>query len=152
MTRTVKVVAAAVLAVGAMSLGACDENLSDLAGPTPNLEVSFASIQRDVFQSTDTAGRVACVTCHTATGRIPAGGLNLEAAVAYDQLVNRPSTQRPQLMRVLPGSPDDSYLVHKMDGAPGIIGRRMPFVGPPFLTSGQLTIVRRWIEVGAPRD
>jgi hypothetical protein len=27
---------------------------------------------------------------------------------------------------------------------------RMPFL-PPYLTDGQMTIVRRWIEVGAPQ-
>ena len=133
-------------------LGACDESLADLAGPTPNLEVSFASIQRDVFQSTDTAGRTACVQCHTTTGRTPAGGLSLEAAVAYDQLVNVPSNQRRDLLRVAPGNPDGSYMVRKMEGASDIVGRRMPFIGPPYLTTGQLTIVRRWIEIGAPRN
>jgi hypothetical protein len=149
MNLLAKIAVTAVVAFGAV---ACDERLSDLAGPTPNLEVSFASIQREVFQSTDTAGRSACTDCHNAARSAFAGGLNLTSAVAYEQLVNRPSTQRPQLMRVLPGDPDNSYLVRKMEGGPGIFGQRMPFVGPPFLTSGQITIVRRWIEVGAPRD
>jgi hypothetical protein len=149
MNLPAKIAVTTVLALAAMG---CDERLSDLAGPTPNLEVSFASIQREVFASSDNAGRAACTDCHNAARSAFTGGLNLTAAVAYDQLVNRASTQRPQLMRVLPGDPDNSYLVRKMEGGPGIVGQRMPFVGPPFLTSGQLTIVRRWIEVGAPRD
>ena len=28
---------------------ACDEKLSKIAGPSPNLEPTFASIQRDIF-------------------------------------------------------------------------------------------------------
>jgi hypothetical protein len=54
-------------------------------------------------------------------------------------------------MRVDPGNPDRSYMVHKIEGRAGIVGRRMPFNGPPYLTDGQILIMRRWIERGAPR-
>jgi hypothetical protein len=131
---------------------ACDEQLSTIAGPTPDLEPTFASVQRDVFETTDAAGRTSCVTCHTNIGRTPAGGLNLLHDVAYDQLVNVNSTQVPSLKRVNPGNPDASYMVHKIEGRPGIVGRRMPFNGPPYLTDGQILIMRRWIELGAPRN
>jgi hypothetical protein len=60
--------------------------------------------------------------------------------------------QRSDLLRVAPGDPENSYLVHKVEGRPGIIGLRMPRNGPPFLTEGQIRIIRRWIELGAPRD
>ena len=56
------------------------------------------------------------------------------------------------MKRVNPGSPDTSYMVHKLEGVPGIVGRRMPFNGPPYLTDGQIQIMRRWIELGAPRN
>ena len=132
---------------------ACDEKLSTLAGPTPNLEPTFASVQANVFELTDSAGRSACTNCHNNVGgRIPAGLLNLLHDVAYDQLVNRASTQKPGVMRVRPGDPDNSYLIHKVEGTPGIIGVRMPFNGPPFLSDGQILILRRWIELGAPRN
>ena len=52
---------ACVLVCGAACLSACDEKLSSLAGPTPNLEPTFASIQRDIFEATDSSGRSACV-------------------------------------------------------------------------------------------
>lgn len=138
--------------VFAVCTTACDESLSKLAGPTPNLEPTFASVQREIFETTDAAGRTSCVTCHTTQGRTPAGTLSLEHAVAYDQIVNVPSRQRPERLRVAPGNPDGSYLVHKVEGQPDIIGRRMPFNGPPYLTQGQILILRRWIELGAPRD
>jgi hypothetical protein len=131
---------------------ACDENLSTLAGPTPNLEPTFASIQRDIFETADSAGRVACVSCHNTRGAPFTAGLNLEGAVSYDQLVNVPSRNKPGAVRVIPGDPDNSYLVHKVEGRSGIFGLRMPNNGPPFLTSGQIRILRRWIEVGAPRN
>jgi hypothetical protein len=141
------------LGLAALALGgsACDEKLSTLAGPTPNLEPTFTSIQRDIFHATDSAGRAACVGCHTATGRTPSGGMNLDSAVAYDQIVNVPSRERPDLMRIAPGNPDASYLLHKIEGRSGITGRRMPF-NPPYLKDGQILILRRWIEIGAPRN
>ena len=42
--------------------------------------------------------------------------------------------------------------LQKLEGAPGIVGRRMPFSGAPFLTDGQILILRRWIAIGAPRN
>jgi hypothetical protein len=136
----------------AAAVTACDEKLSTLAGPTPNLEPTFASVQANVLELTDSAGRSACTNCHNNLGRTPAGLLNLLHDVAYDQLVNRASTEKPGLMRVKPGDPDSSYLIHKVEGTPGIIGVRMPLNSPVFLSDGQILILRRWIELGAPRN
>ncbi len=139
--------------VSALALfSGCDERLSKIAGPSPNLEPTFASIQRDIFETADSAGRVACTGCHTSTGRTPSGGMNLNHDVAYEQLVNLASRGKPSAVRVVPGDPDASYLVQKLEGASGIAGRRMPFSGAPFLTDGQMLILRRWIAIGAPRN
>jgi hypothetical protein len=149
MNYLIRVIGAVFVVVGAT---ACDESLSTLAGPTPNLEPTFASIQSQVFETTDAAGRTACTNCHTNVGRNPSGGLNLGHDFAYDQLVNVPSRNKPGAIRVVPGDPENSYLVHKVEGRPGIVGNRMPNNGPPFLSSGQILILRRWIEIGAPRN
>jgi hypothetical protein len=141
------------LAAAATMVGTgCDEKLSDLTGPTPNLEPTFSSIQRDIFQSTDAAGRAGCTGCHTSAGRVPAAGLSLDPAVAYSSLVNAPSGQKPLLMRVAPNDPDNSYLIHKLEGRSDIVGLRMPRTTGPFLTEGQLTVIRRWIALGAPNN
>jgi len=129
----------------------CDEKLSSVAGPTPSLAPTFASIQREIFESTDSAGRTACTNCHTTTGRNPSGGMNLNHDAAYEQLVNVAVRGKPGAVRVIPGDPDNSYLVQKLEGAASIAGRRMPNNGPPYLTDGQILIVRRWIAIGAPR-
>jgi hypothetical protein len=134
-----------------LALAACDEKLSTLAGPTPNLEPTFASVQTNVFEATDSAGRPACTNCHTSTGRNPSGGMNLNHDVAYDQLVNVPSSRKPGAIRVIPGDPDNSYIIHKIEGASDIVGVRMPQRGP-YLTAGQILIIRRWIAIGAPRN
>lgn len=149
MRRSRQLLLALTLAVGA---SACDEKLSTLAGPTPDLEPTFASIQANIFELTDSAGRNSCISCHTNVGRTPAGGLNLLHDVAYDQLVNVTAGQRADLKYVTPGNPDASYLLHKIDGRAGIVGLKMPRNGPPFMTEGQILILRRWIELGAPRN
>ena len=140
-----------VLIAATAVFAACDEKLSSIAGPTPNLEPTFASIQKEIFETTDVAGRVACTGCHTSTGRNPAGGLNLNHDVAYNNLVNVPS-RKPGAIRVVPGDPENSYIVHKVEGRSDIIGLRMPFSGPPFLSNGQILILKRWIELGAPNN
>ena len=141
----------AVLAAACL-LAACDENLSSIAGPTPELTPTFSSIQRDIFAAADSTGRPACNGCHTAVNnRVPAGGLNLTGDGAYDELVGIVSPRKAGAIRVIPGDPDNSYLIQKIEGTPGIVGGRMPFTGP-FLSDGQIRIIRRWIETGAPRN
>jgi hypothetical protein len=56
------------------------------------------------------------------------------------------------MVRVLPGDPENSYLIHKVEGRPGIVGLRMPRSGPPYLTDGQILVIKRWIEIGAPNN
>jgi len=141
----VLVVLAATLMIG------CDEKLSDLTGPTPDLTPTFSSIQHNIFEAPDSAGRAACTQCHNAVGRL-FNGLDLSSAVAYTNLVNVASREKPGVLRVAPGDPDNSYLVHKVEGRPGIVGLRMPFSGPPFLTDGQILVIKRWIELGAKND
>lgn len=133
-----------------LSTAGCDESLRDFAGPTPDLEPTFASIQRDIFNSTDTAGRRACTACHV--GPSPAAGMNLADSSAYAALVNVPSRFKPDAIRVVPGDPDASYLIQKIEGAPGIVGERMPRTGGPYLTPNQVLIIRRWIELGAANN
>ena len=62
------------------------------------------------------------------------------------------AVEKPDLLASRPNNPDNSYLVHKVDGTSGIIGVRMPQNGPPYLSDGQIDIIRRWIELGAPRN
>lgn len=131
---------------------ACDESLSSLAGPTPELEPTFSSIQRFVFEQSDSSGRPACVSCHTsAGGRAAPVGLDLTGN-PHGRLVGVPSAQRPGSIRVIAGDPDNSYLVQKLEGAPGIVGVRMPRGAGPFLTEGQMLVIRRWIALGARND
>ena len=141
------------LAMAATLAGAaCDERLSDVAGPTPNLVPTFSSIQQEIFNTTDSSGRLACISCHTDNGRTPAGGLLLLDGRSYQALVGQASRFKAGAVLVVPGDPDASYVIHKLEGAADIAGTRMPRGTGPFLTSGQMQIIRRWIELGAKND
>ena len=147
-----RVLVASMAVTIAVASAACDESLWSVTGPTPNLEPTFASIQREIFDTTDSSGRQACTSCHRAAGIVPPAGLNLTSGVSYAALVGAASVERPALRRVAPGDPDASYLVRKLEGGPDIAGTRMPRGTGPFLTSGQMLVIRRWISQGAPNN
>ena len=62
-------------------------------------------------------------------------------------LVNVPSENEPAFMRVLPGNPEDSYIIHKLEGTQ-TVGSRMP-LGGPFLDQATIDQVKSWIQAGA---
>jgi hypothetical protein len=131
---------------------ACDEKLSSITGPSPDLEPTFRSIQQTIFNSSDASGRLACIQCHSDQGRTTSGNLVLLEGRAYQDIVGRQSTGKPGATIVIPGDPDNSYIVKKLEGAPDIVGVRMPRGNGPFLTPGQMLVLRRWIEIGAPNN
>ncbi len=142
----------AVVGLGLSAVGCENVNkLSNLTGPTPNLSPSFSSIQRDIIAASDSSGRSACTQCHTSTGRAPSAGLDLSVN-AFSALVNVGSRNKTGAIFVVPGDPDNSYLIQKLEGAAGIVGLRMPRNGPPYLSDGQVQIIRRWILLGAKND
>jgi len=144
--RVVLLVLAPVLA------GACDERLRDVAGPTPDLQPTLSSIQREIFNKQDSSDRLACTQCHTNAGRTPTGALLLIDGQSFQSLVGQPSRQKAGATLVIAGDPDNSYLIQKLEGAPTIVGTRMPRGTGPFLTAGQMSIIRRWIQLGAKND
>jgi len=131
---------------------ACDERLSDIAGPTPNLEPTLTSIQREIFNVSDASGRLSCTQCHTNVGRTPSAGLLLVEGQSFQALVSQASRAKPGAVFVVPGDPNSSYLIQKLEGSPTIAGARMPRNAGPFLTAGQISIIRRWIQLGAKND
>ena len=90
--------------------------------------------------------------CHASSDRFPPGeGLVLEADAARANLVDRPSRQQGTLRLVKPKDPDASYLILKLEGAPGITGDRMP-QGGPYLSPAEIQQFRLWIEQGAEEN
>lgn len=116
---------------------------------------SFASQIQPIFDAK-------CVTCHapgiygfTNTGGVTNNGLNLVAGSSHRSLVDQPTFQSPDVqpsLRVQPGNPDGSYLMHKVTSDSPKSGERMPLDGPPFLSDAEIRLIRDWIARGAPND
>ena len=104
---------------------------------------TFTRVQNEIF--TPTCARIGC---HDTIGQ--QSQQVLVAGQAYNNIVNRPSVEMPQLMRIKPLDPANSYLYRKITGA-GITGDRMPQTLPP-LSDAQIALIRNWIRRGAPND
>ena len=89
-----------------------------------------------------------CTLCHVSPGAPE--GLDLSDGRSFDNLVGITSNQAfPPKLRVAPGDPNDSYLIHKLEGTdPGLFGSRMPF-GGPYLSQAEIDVIRQWILDGA---
>lgn len=140
----VAVVAALVAGCGGGSGEGLDSNgrpISEGGGGSGTLQPTFESIQANVFTPM-------CTGCHA--GAAAPAGLRLDAASSYALLVGVASAEVPSLQRVDAGSPDDSYLVRKLEGS-ATVGARMP-LGGPYLDAATIAVIRQWIAAGAPPE
>lgn len=89
--------------------------------------------------------------CHTGPsgGTLPEGMDLSDADASFANLVGVASIQEPSLSRVAAGDPDNSYLVHKIEGTAST-GGRMPLGGMP-LEQDMIDNIREWIANGAER-
>src|SRR5262249_31772034 len=128
---------------------ACGSDSSSTTAPsgttTPTGPTFSVQVQQQILTP-------ACVPCHTDEGRTPSGGLNLKSGTAYASLINVASTGKSGAVRVIPGNPNGSYLIQKLEGAADIVGLRMPRNGPPYLTDAQVQPIRRRVQTGAPNN
>lgn len=95
--------------------------------------------------------------CHASVA--PAQALDLSPGRSYAATVNRRSTQIAALDLVEPRESDDSYLVRKIRGDPGIAGVLMPqgcpgspLQGAQCLTPDEITAIETWILACAPNN
>jgi hypothetical protein len=108
--------------------------------PGGPVTADFQSIQANVFTPI-------CSVCHIGAGAPE--GLQLDAAHSYNLLVGVPSVEQPNLLRVKPSDPANSYMLHKIEGAAGIVGGRMPLGETP-LPQATIAAISQWITNGAP--
>jgi hypothetical protein len=110
--------------------------------PVPGLQPTLASIQANVFS-------IDCAVpgCHG--GAAAQQGLRLDPGFAYGNLVSVASPRDPNLIRVIPGDPNNSFIIHKLEGTQ-TLGDRMPD-GGPYLPQSTIDVIRQWIAAGAPQ-
>ena len=138
----------------ALVLGACgggsgeglDENGQPLGadgGPAAGtgLTPTLASIQANVF-----SGSCAVPGCHG--GSSAQFGLRLDPGFSAGNLINMASPRAANLIRVVPGNPNASFLIQKLEGTQSL-GDRMPQFGP-YLPQSTIDLIRQWIQNGAP--
>ena len=149
MKASLRLMSASCLAATLMMIPGCgggsgdglDSNgrpIGEGADPSGPLLPNLASIQSHVFTPV-------CSVCH-AGGSAPQG-LRLDATNAYAMLVGVSSSEVPGLKRVKAGDPDNSYLIHKIEGH-SAVGVRMPY-GGPYLDAATIATIRLWITNGA---
>ena len=109
-------------------------------GTAPPAGPTLASIQANVFTPS-----CAVAGCHG--GVAAQRGLRLDAGFSAANLINVRSPVNSSLVRVVPGQPDASFLIHKLQGTQ-TLGDRMP-QGGPFLSQTQIDDIRLWILNGA---
>jgi len=102
---------------------------------------SFSFIQKTVFNAK-------CISCHSGAGAL--GGLRLDDGNTYSRLVFSASKQNLALDLVAPGDPDNSYLIHKLEGTAST-GLQMPPSGDP-LEEIVIDNIRQWIAQGAEHN
>lgn len=119
------------------------EGFFTVAALAPTIE----SIQANVFSTTCSSG------CHTGPtgGTLPRGMDLSNTDASFNSLVLVPSIQNPAIMRVIPGDPDASYLVQKIEGRAGFGQIMPPPAGGAPLDQALIDIIRRWIANGANR-
>ena len=73
-------------------------------------------------------GSCALSGCHGSNANPPEKPMALSAGQAYDNIVGVSSAELPAMLRVGPGQPDNSYLLHKIQGTQLSVGagKRMP--------------------------
>lgn len=128
-----------------VSLSACFSEHTTL----PSENVSFAADVQPLLN-----GSCASSNCHGSNANPSQKPMVLQTGEAYDAIVGISSAQLPAMPRITPGEPNQSYLIHKLQGTHGGVGgagSRMPLGQPP-LSQSIIDLVRQWVADGALRN
>jgi len=117
------------------------------AEPACQIEPTITSLEDEYFTVGCTFG-----PCHSVDGA--KGGLVLTSGQAWDNLVNiaaiQPEAAALGLLRVIPGDPDASFLVQKVEGPAAGHGDFMPpGAEEPVDPECRIAMLRAWIAAGA---
>jgi uncharacterized protein (TIGR03118 family) len=137
------------VANGAATLTAVAFDAAGNSTTSAGIAVTVNNVAAVTFQQLqDTIFTPICAGCHTGAGTALPGVMNLSNATAsFAALINVTSLEVGTLKRVLPGDPNNSYIVQKLEGTQAV-GVRMPATGV-FLDQPTIDKVRAWIQAGA---
>ncbi|MEP7122827.1 MAG: hypothetical protein ABJE95_18015 [Byssovorax sp.] len=113
--------------------------------------ISFARDIRPILaREPDSAGGPGCKKCHYSTQSehigYDLGALDLATLGAL-----RKGGTTGGARIVIPGDPEGSVIIQKLEGTYGY-GARMPRSGPPYLRPEEIDLVKSWILDGAKGD
>jgi len=106
----------------------------------------YAQSQSEMFSKVQSIFNARCIKCHGSEE--PAAGMSLEEGSSYKNLVNVPSGEDPDLKRISPNQPANSYLFRKImreqdrlpfkeDGMPGEADK---------LPDNEINTIQDWIS------
>jgi hypothetical protein len=135
------------LVAGCFVVTGCGDEKRLPTEPTtePPADATFTRVQAEVFTP-----KCALSGCHTGPASAAPEGLVLSEGLAYDNIFMVRSNEKPDLLRILPFDPVNSYLVRKITPSSDINGQPMPLTG--FITDAQIQLVTQWVRLGARRD
>jgi mono/diheme cytochrome c family protein len=114
-----------------------DTTMAEPAAPAPADSAAAALVKvKDLFAKH-------CARCHG--DKRPADGLRLSSEADLAALALTAGVVRDSFVMVAPGRPEASYLLMKIKGSDGIIGRRMPLAAKP-LSEEDVAVVEEWIR------
>src|SRR5258706_16764 len=131
------VIAPPLLAAALLTLAACGGGSGD-SSPPAGLQPTLDSIQANVFS-------VSCAVSGCHTGGSAPYGLQLDPGFSAGNLIDVRSGQDSNLIRVVPGDPDASLLIQKLDGTQ-TVGERMPAGGRAPPTTATINLIRPLIH------
>lgn len=136
-------------AAAALALASACFSEHQATGPSSG-PVSFAADVEPVLNSS-----CAFSGCHSSSNANPGDKpMVLATGQSYANIVGVASAELPSMQRIRAGQPDQSYLIHKLQGTHRTVGGsgdRMPLTGGP-LSAATIDRIRRWVAAGALRN
>ena len=103
------------------------------------MSITAAELSEDIFSKS-----CAFSSCHSSASSASAG-LQLHDEEAVLNMIDHPATQSPEKMLVVPGDPENSYLIQKMRGYQLAEGTDSMPPGTT-LCEGKIQLVEDWIS------
>ena len=107
-----------------------------------NSTATFSTIQKEIFT-------VSCALSGCHSGADAAAGMDLSSGLAFNNLVNVPSTSNSNFVRVQPGNNANSFIIKRLKNI-GESSGIMPPSGK--LSENTIQLVETWINNGAKND